>query len=520
MRGVFAAPAMLGGYVRRKRSVVVICAFALAFALVGVAPAVAAAVSVDAYEFDDTVVLPSSIDLGETQSRTIDDAGSAIHTLTAGGFDEDWVSFDASAGVYYEFETTGTVDTLMSLVTADGQHVITWNDDKGDGTSGSYVGWVPQVSETYYVWIYGWSDGVTPSEGEYTLTASATVGVPSPEVVGRALGANRYAVAESAALLAFPGWKRSSGDPVTDVVIACGEDRAAADPLAAAALAGLYEAPVLLVPTRSDGSMHVQTTRSLSAMKAGNGGSLRIHVVGGTGSVTAATMTKLKSYAGASGAVERFGGRDRYETAGLIADRVDDVWNTNVGMPTPTVFIADGAHTSAFFDALAAGPLLYNGGIPLLLTNGATVPSTTRGRLNGRFADAEQRWVVNASGWVPDATARAVGAVALDDSVRRIATSTNRATAARDIALWGFDRQIIKADVAGFANKLPDSLTGGSALGQMQGPLLFVDAASIPTSTRSWLTGHQGAVYEAYVFGGTDSVSTGVQSGISAALTE
>lgn len=503
-----------------RRSVVLLSALALAFALVGAAPTMAAAVSVDAYEFDDTVATPSSIDAGETQTRSIDDAGSAIHTLTVGGFDEDWISFDASAGVYYEFETTGTVDTLMSLVTADGQHIITWNDDKGDGSSGSYVGWVPQVSETYYVWIYGWTDGVTSPVGEYTLSSSATVGVPSPDVVGRASGANRYAVAESAAKLAFPGWRRANGDPVTDVVIACGEDRAAADPLGAAALAGLYEAPVLLVPTRSDGSMPLQTTRSLSAMKTGNGGSLAIHIVGGTGSVTSATQTKLKAYTGASGSIERFGGRDRYETAGLIADRVDDVWDINIGMPTPTVFIADGAHTAAFFDALAAGPLLYNGGIPLLLTNGATVPSTTRGRLNGRFADTDQRWVVNAAGWVPEATARAVGAVAPDDSVRRIATSTNRSTAARDIALWGFDRQIIKADVAGFANMLPDSLTGGSALGQMQGPLMFVDATSIPTVTRAWLTGHQGSVYEAYVFGGTASVGAGVQTGISTALTQ
>jgi hypothetical protein len=498
-----------------------VLALALALVLGAVLPAIAAAaIAPDAYEVpsDDAWIGAKAIAPGQTQNRTIDDLGSAIHTTTVGGFDEDWVYFNATAGRYYEFETTGTVDTFVSLVTADGQHVITWNDDKGDGSKGSYVGWVPQVSGKYYVWIQGWTDGITSPIGAYTLTAGSNAAIPPPAVVGRADGANRYAVAESAAKIAFPGWKRSDGKPVSDVIIACGEDRAAADPLAAAALAGLYEAPVLLVPTRADGAMPLQTTRPLSQMKTVNGGKLNIHIVGGTGSVTSATQKKLAAYRGTGAAIERFAGRDRYETAGLIADRVDNTW-AGIGWATPVVFIADGAHPGAFWDALAAGPLLYNGGVPLLLTNGATVPSTTRGRLNTRFLDASERWVVNASVWVPDATARAVGAVAPDASIRRITKSSVRSAAARDIAQWGFDRRFINADVAGFANKLPDSLTGGSALGQMSGPLLFTDYGSIPTATKSWLQGHRGSVYEAYVFGGTASVSTTVRSGILYTLT-
>ncbi|TLM79415.1 MAG: hypothetical protein FDZ75_08860, partial [Actinobacteria bacterium] len=55
-------------------------------------------------------------------------------------------------------------------------------------------------------------------------------------------GENRYSTAVEIAKEGFPGW-----EGVDTVVIASGDDRAAADPLAASGLCWLYDAPLLLV---------------------------------------------------------------------------------------------------------------------------------------------------------------------------------------------------------------------------------------------------------------------------------
>ncbi len=84
-------------------------------------------------------------------------------------------------------------------------------------------------------------------------------------------------------------------DGVTDVVIASGDDREAADPLAAAGLCWAYDAPMLLVQSSATPS---SVKSAVKAIVNANG-PVTLHVVGGTMSVPDARIADIKSYVGA-----------------------------------------------------------------------------------------------------------------------------------------------------------------------------------------------------------------------------
>lgn len=164
----------------------------------------------------------------------------------------------------------------------------------------------------------------------------------------RLAGADRFGTAAAVSADAF-----GTGVPVVYVATGAGFP----DALAGGAAAAQQVGPVLLVARDAIPSSTAQELRRLVPRE--------IVVLGGTGAVSGAVETELRTFAPL---VARVAGPDRYATAVEVAKRTS---------PTaPTVFVATGRN---FPDALAGSAA--TGGAPLLLVPGACLPPVVSGEL-------------------------------------------------------------------------------------------------------------------------------------------
>jgi hypothetical protein len=333
-------------------------------------------------------------------------------------------------------------------------------------------------------------------------TVSITVTDTSPVVrtVTRIDGANRYDVAVN---MARKGW-----DPAADkswpgvkyIVVACGEDRALADPLAAAGVCGVYNAPLLLVP--STGIVHTKTKTVISEVAAKNKG-ITVVAVGGPASVPPAALSIIDAIPNVT--VQRIGGADRYEVTANIARRMIDVTGTaNI----PGVLLVCAEKPGAFYDALAVSPAAFARSMPMLgLRVGSTIPTPVRALLNGPFA-TKQRYVVSSTTYTPALTASKAGATA------RIASSASPYAASNQIASFSVAQGWLTPADTGIASKLSDALGGGAYMGHRRGVLLYTSTAtSIFPSTQQWIIANKTAIRRGWIFGGTASVPLGQETG-------
>ena len=90
--------------------------------------------------------------------------------------DFDWYRFNASAGVPYLMETSGTTDMYMELYDRDGVTLIFENDD-GKIDLNSRILWRFESSGTYYIRLRGWSSSET---GSYEVSVEVN-GRPAPQ---------------------------------------------------------------------------------------------------------------------------------------------------------------------------------------------------------------------------------------------------------------------------------------------------------------------------------------------------
>ncbi len=117
-------------------------------------------VGADAYENDETAVAASLISLGETQTHNFDHLG-----------DEDWLRFNAQAGMTYTLRTSNlgvSADTYLYLYDSDGTTLLASNDDY-DSALSSYIEWAAPASGVYYVRIRHWNPNVGGCGTSYTF---------------------------------------------------------------------------------------------------------------------------------------------------------------------------------------------------------------------------------------------------------------------------------------------------------------------------------------------------------------
>jgi hypothetical protein len=389
-------------------------------------------------------------------------------------------------------DTDADGDKLVAELVKDVGHGTLKLNADGSYSYTSTRGWYGTDYFTYRAF-----DGSLYSEAA-TVTLTVLRAVEEP----RMGGSDRYVVAADAAREAFPSWAG-----VKHVVIASGADRAAADPLTASGLTGVYDAPLLLI-AGAPRALPADTAQALREIYAAAGRGLTIHIVGGIGSFSESQVALLKRIAPRA-TNDRIGGADRFEVAANIARRMKSV----TGVTPASILIANGENRKGFGEPLAAAPIAGNMHYPVLLTRRAIAPRATIQAIRDLAIKSQNRWVIGPTDSVTTNMMMALG-VPTSNRIYDAADGSRYGTAAA-VARFALGRRWLSANKVGIANATPDSVTAGAVMGKLGGPVLFV-GTEIPVPTRVWLMGNAAAIDRLVLFGGPASISPTVATNLSA----
>lgn len=415
------------------------------------------------------------------------------------------------------WSSTGTLGTLRGTVRATGGAALSQATVTVDGTTvttasdGTYT--VPGVEPGVYSVTFS-KAGFTPqtvsvaiASGTETVRDITLAPALASVVPQRVSAANRFSGSAAIARNAFDADPGTSGTQwnVRNIVIASGEDRAAADPLSAAGLCGVLDAPLLLVHSAS---VDAEVEKVVREIAAASPEPVKVYIVGGLNSVPDARFTELQQAVGGAGTIQKVRlaeGGTRYDMAAKIARTMRDIDNTT---PT-TVLVANGADPAKFFDALALSPISAYQAYPILLVSADAVPAATAGVLS-EF-DPTRVIVGGGPNTVSETVRTQLGAVRWSGSTRY---STALTIADKAVAEAGMSR----AEV-GVAAVLPDALTGGSAIGRAGGVLVLTNGTTLTPETGTWLSANKAEIDRVRVFGGQASLSETVRTAIAGRLT-
>lgn len=331
-----------------------------------------------------------------------------------------------------------------------------------------------------------------------TATATARF-VIDPDAVGPDVafttiaGSDRYETAVRMSQAAFGS--------ASCVVIATGENWP--DALGGAALAGAYEAPILL--TRG-GSLPPVVLAEIDRLNATSA-----VILGGEGAVDPSVEAVLCELFG-DDAVQRIGGADRYETAEMIAREVvavsDDAYDG-------TCLIATGTD---FPDALAASPLSAARRWPLLLTapNGLSGPTV----LVLSEIGVTRALVLGGTSVVPESVETSLAAQLgpAEGSVVRL-NGADRYTTAAAVAAYAADEGMSwdRAAVA-TGQDFPDALAGGVSQARTGSVMLLTNSTTLSAPARDALVANRAAISSLRYLGGNAAVCPAVKSALAQAL--
>lgn len=254
-----------------------------------------------------------------------------------------------------------------------------------------------------------------------------------------------------------------------------------ADALSAGPAAAALGGPILL----SGDDLPAVSAEELARLRPA-----RIVVVGGAAAVPGAVEDQLAGFT--DGAVDRWGGNDRFATSALVSSSVFDE-----GSP---VFMATGAN---FPDALAGGVAAGVAGGPVLLANdGSGLPAPIVAELE-RLAPTSVT-ILGGEQAVPATVERQVAATGAE--TRRWSGADRFATAAAVSAGQFADGSdtVYVATGAAFA----DALAGTPVAALSEAPILLVTADDVPAATAAEL--ERLSPENVVVLGGTAAVGQGV----------
>jgi putative cell wall-binding protein len=364
------------------------------------------------------------------------------------------------------------------------------------------------VEGWHYLDVYVWA-------GSGTYRAQVTRWYPGPQPVPdpeRVWGADRYTTAVEIAQQSFAGWRHCE-----HVIIASGEDRAAADPLAAAGLSWAYGAPILLV---QEDRVPASVISALSAISAQNGGAVTIHVVGGPVSVPNERLAEIVLEVPGTVTFDRIlDTGNRFDLAAAIARRMElerPGGQTDLPASGRFALIANGADEEKFFDALALSPIAAANGYPILLVNEESIPAATQGALNDLALT--ERVVGGGPATVSDGVLAALEAGA-PRAIRwagadRYETAALIANNACTTAV-----RVLEPNNTGVAARLPDALSGGAFMGLRGGPVMITPSDRLDSAPGAFLDGWSGNIGGCYVLGGPVSVTEATRAEMYDAMT-
>jgi len=249
------------------------------------------------------------------------------------------------------------------------------------------------------------------------------------------------------------------------------------DALAGAPLAAAKDGPVLLT---DPGVLTPATLTEIQRVLPSGG---TVYVLGGDAAI-AATIDQALTSAGY--VPQRIAGANRFETSVKIAQAL--------GSPT-TVFLATG---DIFADALSAGPAAASVHGAVLLTDGPVMPPAVQAYLSGLASPTVYDVGDGAGKAYPSGTLLAGG--------DRWATSALVA-----------EKFFASPTVVGVATgwNFPDALAGAGAMGIMGGPVLLSDPVVLPSADALYLTNNASTITQAFLFGGTASLSPAIATTVS-----
>lgn len=234
------------------------------------------------------------------------------------------------------------------------------------------------------------------------------------------------------------------------------------DALSGAAAAGYLGGPVLLTARDSLPAPIMSELEWLQPQK--------IVVLGGTGAVSAAVMTKLDEYT--TGPVQRVSGPTRFETSAAIS-------KATFPANAPVAYIANGLNfPDALSGAAAAGML----GGPVLLTSPTALPAAITTEL-ARLKPAKI-FVLGGTGAVNAAVFTALDAYTTGP-VERLSGASRFETSAA-ISAETFEPGVPVAFIANAYN-FPDALSGAAAAGVFGAPVLLSAADRISPAVQAEL---------------------------------
>ena len=297
------------------------------------------------------------------------------------------------------------------------------------------------------------------------VSASGTKG----EYPNRLAGANRYGTALAIAKTGFPTGAET-------VLLTRGD--VAADALAAVPLAHKLGAPILLTPSRK---LPEEILKGIQELKAKN-----VLIIGGQGVVAQEIEAELS----AKGLkVERLAGKDRYDTAYLIAKRLG-----NQGKAA----LIKGNTDVSFPNALSISAWAGYHGVPILFLDGA-------GDLPEATAKALEELKVEESFLVGEEGSLSASLESLLPGVRRYSGKdiyeTNRQVLSQ---LQPQPTIVYLATGASFA----DALAGGAVAAKSNAWILLTPPGGLRAEQKEMLEAVKNRVTELYVLGGEGAVSS------------
>ena len=233
----------------------------------------------------------------------------------------------------------------------------------------------------------------------------------------------------------------------------------------------------------------------------------RVILLGGPQVISAAVERQLADLGVED--VERLGSDDVHVHSVTVAESFDNpVGNAPVGADTALL-----ATSNAFADALAAGPMAYQGNYPILLTPQDRLHPAVFDYLVA--SDIERLIIVGGTAAVGTAVQKALSG--LDFKISRISGNDRYATAVK-LAEAQLDDDGLRPCFDGaelglaFGGLSPDAIASGPLLGELCAPLLLTRTDTLPRTVASflrsdkWVTGDADNHLAVTVFGGTAAV--------------
>lgn len=270
------------------------------------------------------------------------------------------------------------------------------------------------------------------------------------------------------------------------------------DAVAAAALAGALQAPVLLT---APNALSPEVSAALAELET-----TTVTVLGGKAAVSPAVVRELRDRGLRT---SRIAGVNRYETAARIAAEVTE----HADVTQVAIALGDRPTGDAWPDALSAASLAGDRPVPTLLTATTRLPDATVAALVDLAPEAAL--VLGGKAAISDGVVVAVDSHA--NRVQRVRGSNRYATAV-EVAQVAMTDSASADAVFVSGEDFADALSAGALATQLDAPLLLVPADLLDDEVDAFVRSSATAFERAFLVGGAVAVTEHVEGELQAAI--